>query len=94
MEREACPDAAGGMDVQESKVPLAQGHQVTQSAEIGFELLYLPIAGGDPKGEGTFGTGGRGPCFEDNLVFLGVGNAGRIGKLRELEYSWHGKVGA
>src|ERR671916_1440303 len=80
MERKVCPDAAGGMDVQESEVAFAQGHQVAQSAEIGFELLDLPTAGGDAKGEGAFGTGSRGPCFEGDLVVLDVDYAGRIGE--------------
>ena len=92
MEREPCPDATGGMDVQESEVALAQGHEVAEGAQIGVELLDLPTARGDVEGERAFGTGGQDPCFDSNLVILGVGDAGRIGEPHELECSRHGEV--
>src|SRR5918997_6481065 len=63
MEREPCPNATGGMDVQESEVALAQGYEVALRAQIGVELLDLPTARGDAEGERAFGTGGPRPRF-------------------------------
>src|SRR5918998_582095 len=50
MEREPCPNATGGMDVQESEVALAQGHEVALRAQI--EVGEGSVHSGLWQGEG------------------------------------------